>query len=165
MVCYPQPNSSAGFKLYNPKITTRDREKPRFPFINKYFLQYYNQDEILQITVILDYHTFEKMYYVFHPTTWFVCLSVCLCVCVCVSVCVWVCVCVCVSVCLSVCHHVCGEMAGLSNIVSSEVNTICKNFKMQHQSQRSFSVSYGPYGQNHILAYNFKTYGWIYAKL
>ena len=33
-------------------------------------------------------------------------------------------VCLCVCVCLSVCHHVCGEMAGLSNMASSEVNTI-----------------------------------------
>ena len=41
-------------------------------------------------------------------------------------------VCVCVCVCVSVCHHVCGEMAGLSNMVSSEVNTIHKNLKMQH---------------------------------
>ena len=39
---------------------------------------------------------------------------------------------VCLCVCLSVCHHVCGEMAGLSNMVSSEVNTIYKNLKMQH---------------------------------
>ena len=36
------------------------------------------------------------------------------------------------SVCVSVCHHVCGEMAGLSNMASSEVNTIYKNLKMQH---------------------------------
>ena len=47
-------------------------------------------------------------------------------------VCVCVCVCVCLCVCLSVCHHVCSEMAGLSNMVSSEVNTIYKNLKMQH---------------------------------
>ena len=46
------------------------------------------------------------------------------------SVCV--CLCVCVCVCLSVCHHVYSEMAGLSNMVSSEVNTIYKNLKMQH---------------------------------
>ena len=38
------------------------------------------------------------------------------------------------SLCLSVCHHVCGEMVGHSNMVSSEVNTIYKNLKMQHQS-------------------------------
>ena len=43
-----------------------------------------------------------------------------------------VCLCVCVCVCLSVCHHVCGEMAGLSNTVLSEVNTIYTNLKMQH---------------------------------
>ena len=48
------------------------------------------------------------------------------------SVCLCVCLCVCVSVCLSVCHHVRGEMAGLSNMVSSEVNTIYKNLKMQY---------------------------------
>ena len=36
------------------------------------------------------------------------------------------------SVCVSVWHHVCGEMAGLSNMVSSEVNAIYKNLKMQH---------------------------------
>ena len=49
-----------------------------------------------------------------------------------VCLCVCVCVCLCVCVCVSVCHHVCGEMAGLSNMVSSEVNTIYKNLKMQH---------------------------------
>ena len=38
-----------------------------------------------------------------------------------VCLCMWVCVCVCV--CLSVCAHVCDEMAGLSNMVSTEVNT------------------------------------------
>ena len=32
--------------------------------------------------------------------------------------------------CLSVCHHVCDEMAGLSNMVPSEVYTIYKNSKM-----------------------------------
>ena len=57
------------------------------------------------------YYTFEKRYYVFHPALG---LSVCVCVC------------------LSVCHHVCGEMAGLSNMVLSEVNTIYTNLKMQH---------------------------------
>ena len=41
-------------------------------------------------------------------------------------------VCLCVCVCVSVCHHVCSEMAELSNMVSSEVNTIYKNLKMQH---------------------------------
>ena len=56
-------------------------------------------------------YTFEKRYYVFHPSLG---LSVCVCVC------------------LSVCHHVCGEMAGLSNMVLSEVNTIYTNLKMQH---------------------------------
>ena len=63
-------------------------------------------------------YTFEKRYYVFHLTTRFVCLCVCVCVCVCV--------------CLSVCHHVCGEMAGLTNMMWSEVNAIYKNLKMQH---------------------------------
>ena len=48
------------------------------------------------------------------------------------SVCLCVCLSVCVSVCLSVCHHVYGEMAELSNMVSSEVNTIYKNLKMQY---------------------------------
>ena len=82
------------------------------------------------------------------------------------SVCLSVCVSVCLSVCVFVCHHVCGDMAGLSNMVSSEVNTIYKNLKMQHYSRWSvsISVSYGPSGQNHILACNFKTYGRIHTK-
>ena len=77
-----------------------------------------------------------------------------------------VCVCVCVCVCVSVYHHICGEMAGLSNMVSSEVNTIYKNLKMQHYSwwSVSVSVSYRPSEQNHILACNFKTYGRIHTK-
>ena len=33
------------------------------------------------------YYTFVKRYYVFHPTTRFVCLSVCVSVCVCLCVC------------------------------------------------------------------------------
>ena len=39
---------------------------------------------------------------------------------------------VCLFVCVSVCHHVYGEMAELSNMVSSEVNIIYKNLKMQY---------------------------------
>ena len=37
--------------------------------------------------------------------------------------------------CLSVCHPVCGDMAALSNMVSSEVNTIYKYSKLQHLSR------------------------------
>ena len=41
---------------------------------------------------------------------------------------------VCLCVCVSVCHHVCSEMARLSNMVSSEVNTIYKNLKLHNTS-------------------------------
>ena len=60
----------------------------------------------LSLISVGSFYTFEKRYYVFHPITWFVCVCICLCVCLCV------------------CHHVCGKMAGLSNMVSSKVNTI-----------------------------------------
>ena len=39
-----------------------------------------------------------------------------------------------VSVCVCVCvyHYICGEMASLTKMVSSKVNNIYKNWKMQH---------------------------------
>ena len=68
------------------------------------------------------HYTFEKRYYVCHPTTRFVCLSVCLSVCV--------------SVCLCVCHQDCDEMAGLSNTVLSDAITPDNSSKMQIVSSR-----------------------------
>ena len=51
---------------------------------------------------------------------------------------------------LSVCHHVCGEMAGLSNMVSSEVNTIYQELENATLVKmiRSVSVSYNLSAQN-----------------
>ena len=46
-------------------------------------------------------------------------LCVRVCVCVCEGVCVWVCV--------WACHRYCDEMAGLSNMASIDVNTLCND--------------------------------------
>ena len=71
-----------------------------------------------------------------------------------------------VCVCVSVYHHVCDEMTRPSNTVLSEAITLDNSSILQHYQDDPFtwSGSYGSFIQNHILAYNFKTYGWIHTK-
>ena len=97
------------------------------------------------VSVYSFYYTFEKRYYVFTQPLG---LSVCL------------------SVCLSACHQDCDEMARLSNMVLSEAINPDISSTLQHYQDDPLagSGSYGSLIQNHILAYNFKTYERIHTK-
>ena len=54
-------------------------------------------------------------------------------------------------------------MARLSNTVLNEAITLDKSSTLQHYQDDPLigSGSYGSFIQNHIMAYNFKTYEWI----
>ena len=100
-------------------------------------IQHSHQEMLISANYIIPF----KMALCFWLKLRSVCLSVwvCVCLCACVCVCVWGwgCVRVCVMVCVCVCvrHCVCGEMAQLSNVVSSEVNSLYKKSRMHRYSQ------------------------------
>ena len=109
---------------------------------NKYLLlQHFH---VILLHKPLQLYTFEKSYYVFYLTTWFVCLSVC----------------------VSVSHQDCDEMTGLSNTVLGDAITLDNSSTLQHYQGDPLagSGSYRSCKQNHILAYNFKTYERIHTK-